>query len=617
MKSTKRRLQELMNTNPTSVNVDELQPIALSYVQCDNGKIALLEGNASLSLDNWVRNNLNYVQNLFEENYALLFRGFSVNYKDDFANFTKHFSPELLEYNEPSTPRSKVSGNVYTSTEYPKEQHIPLHNEHSYTNNWPKKLWFYCAKAAEKGGQTPIVDSRLIYRDMDPKIREEFINKGIMYVRNYSDQLDLSWQHVFQTEDTSEVELFLRKKGVAFEWKSNGVLCTKQKAQVVIDHSVTGEPVWFNQAHLFHVSNLQPEIKDYLINNYGISNIPRNVYFADGTEIPESYLEEIRSVYKKHQLVFDWQVSDVLMLDNEMFAHGRNPFEGSREVLVAMADPTTTEQEKHSRKNSTVDNTRKKTANFFINNTTANQSNEVLKYKLAASYRMMVSEKLDEGGISGHISLRVPDQPENFWVNPFGLLAEEVNLDNLIMVDKKGNIVEGEHPVNVAGFCIHSAIHDNHPDVNCVVHTHSPWGTLFSALNKELLPIDQNCCMFYEDHAIYDEYNGPVNDEEDALRIAKKIKGKSSLILQNHGTITCARTIEEAVIKMVAIERAYRLNILSLDLPNKKLIDPDTARTTRDWIGNEIGLSIEFNALLRKVEKIYPDLFAQKPSTFI
>lgn len=259
-------------------------------------------------------------------------------------------------------------------------------------------------------------------------------------------------------------------------------------------------------------------------------------------------------------------------------------------------------------------NVRNRTALEFSSKFFKMDSVELLKYKLAAAYRIMVTENLDEGGISGHISLKVPDSKDRFWVNPFGLLAEEVTPDNLVMVDSGGTIIEGNYPVNVAGFCIHEAIHRMHPDVECVVHTHSPWGTLFSSTGKQIAAIDQNCCMFFENHVIYDQYNGPVTDESDAQRIAELISGKDVVILKNHGTITCGGDVESAVMRMVSIERAYRLNLMSINLTDVQVVDPDIARFTKEWIANPIGFKIEFDALLRKVERNYPDFLSFRPN---
>ena len=243
----------------------------------------------------------------------------------------------------------------------------------------------------------------------------------------------------------------------------------------------------------------------------------------------------------------------------------------------------------------------------------ANRSNKALKYLLAATYRIMALEKLDEG-ISGHISMRVPGEPNSFWVNPFGMLFEEVTPENIIKVNDDGIVLEGNHPINVAGFCIHSAIHKARKNVDAVVHTHSPLGVVFSATGKQLQAIDQNSCMFFEDHGIYEEYNGPVTEEEDAAKMIKALGNNHTLILKNHGTITAAVEIETAAMLMIAAERAYHVNLNSAHQENVIKVSPEVARKTKSWIANPIGLAVEFEAYLRKAERFYPDLLKYKPS---
>src|SRR5271170_7061347 len=134
-----------------------------------------------------------------------------------------------------------------------------------------------------------------------------------------------------------------------------------------------------------------------------------------------------------------------------------------------------------------------------------------LKVTLAAAYRILARYGLDQG-IAGHISQRVPGAPDYFWVNPFGLQFSQVCADNLALINHHGQLVAGWPVVNYAAFCIHGAIHHGRPDVHCAVHTHSPAGSAFSALNISLEPLDQVCCSFYEDHAVCSEYDGVVLD---------------------------------------------------------------------------------------------------------
>lgn len=111
-----------------------------------------------------------------------------------------------------------------------------------------------------------------------------------------------------------------------------------QICQASARHPRTGEEVWFNQAHLFHVSSLGPDMRDSLLAEFGEANLPRNSYYGDGTRIEDSVLDEIRGVYREEEVAFAWQQADILMLDNMLAAHGRRPFKGPRKVVVGMAE---------------------------------------------------------------------------------------------------------------------------------------------------------------------------------------------------------------------------------------------------------------------------------------
>ena len=299
-----------------------------------------------VDLTTWATSHREFVAASLREHGGILWRGFGLKTPGDFEQFLRSVvCGDLLEYRYGSTPRTRVSGDIYSSTEYPATEHIPLHNEMSYTTSWPMKIGFFCAHPAEEGGETPIADSRLVHSRIPPRIRELFARKGIMYVRNYGRRFDLPWQNVFLTDDRAEVEAHCQRASIEFEWKGDDGLRTRQVCQAVATHPQSGEEVWFNQAHLFHTSNLRPEVRESLLASCREEDLPRNAYFGDGSSIADSLFDDVRDAYQRETVSFPWRRGDVLVLDNMLVAHGRTPFRGARQILVGMAEPHGTEGE--------------------------------------------------------------------------------------------------------------------------------------------------------------------------------------------------------------------------------------------------------------------------------
>lgn len=290
-----------------------------------------------VGLEAWAAGHHDWIEAQLLKHGAILFRGFGVKSVDEFEHFILSLAGELLDYSYRSTPRRLVSGKIYSSTEYPADQWIPQHNEVSYSNNWPLKIWFHCVTPAETRGETPIADSRRVFQRISPQTRDRFAQKKVMYVRNFRPGLGLRWQEVFQTEDKTELAEYCRTSGIQHEWKSDGQLRTKQICQAVAKHPTTGETVWFNQAHLFHVSSLPAATRDSLLSMFKEEDLPRHTFYGDGTPIEAGVLAEIRAAYDAETVLFPWQQGDVLMMDNMLASHGRAPFTGTRKVVVGMA----------------------------------------------------------------------------------------------------------------------------------------------------------------------------------------------------------------------------------------------------------------------------------------
>ncbi|MBD2523669.1 MULTISPECIES: TauD/TfdA family dioxygenase [unclassified Nostoc] len=337
--SPKLSLNELRITKRQGVNVSPAELIKAVPLVAGNSLPLLIQPTVdAVNLVAWAASNRELITNHLFKHGGILFRNFQVKNYLEFEQFIKSVTGELLEYRDRSSPRSPIQGNIYTSTDYPANSSIFLHSELSYAKTWPLKIFFFCIQPAQQGGETPIADTRKLLQRIDGKICDRFSQKGVMYVRNFGDGFGLPWQTVFQTTNPSEVEAFCRSNGIEFEWKEGNRLRTRQVRQAVATHPHTNELVWFNHAAFFHISTLEPSIREPLLAEFPESDLPHNTYYGDGSAIEPAVLDEIRSAYQQEMVIFPWQAGDILMLDNMLTAHGRMPFVGARKIAVGMAE---------------------------------------------------------------------------------------------------------------------------------------------------------------------------------------------------------------------------------------------------------------------------------------
>jgi alpha-ketoglutarate-dependent taurine dioxygenase len=322
--------------SPLKLSVEEL--VKKRLFDSDSRLPLIVEPAANINLTKWASNNPSVIEADLAKHGAILFRGFNVNSAEKLEEFIVAVSGEALKYNERSSPRSQVSGGIYTSTDYPANASIFPHNEQSYNLVFTQKIYFCCILCAAQGGETPVVDCRNIFNRISPKIRERFIERRYMYVRNFREHLGLSWQTAFQTTDKSVVENYCCKNDIEFEWREEDSLRTRQVRRAVAKHPRTGEMVWFNHLTFFHVSTLDPAVRGLLLSQYAEEDLPNNTYYGDGSPIEPSILDELRAAYLAEKVIFKWQEGDVLMLDNMLIAHAREPFLGERKVIVGMAE---------------------------------------------------------------------------------------------------------------------------------------------------------------------------------------------------------------------------------------------------------------------------------------
>ncbi|MET0143284.1 MAG: class II aldolase/adducin family protein [Ilumatobacteraceae bacterium] len=229
--------------------------------------------------------------------------------------------------------------------------------------------------------------------------------------------------------------------------------------------------------------------------------------------------------------------------------------------------------------------------------------------KLAGALRIFGRFGFGEG-VAGHITVRDPEFPDHFWVNPFGLSFRHMTVSDLLLVNHQGEVVVGSAPVNRAAFVIHSAIHQARPDVVAAAHAHSPHGKAFSSLGIPLAPLTQDACMFYDDHRVITEQGGAVVfDVEAGKELAAAFPDGKAAIHQNHGLFTVGETVDEAAFWFISMERSCQAQLMAMAAGQPKEIRPEYATYTASQTGFPLAGWFSFQPLWQEICRTDPDLF--------
>ncbi|MFN8294128.1 MAG: TauD/TfdA family dioxygenase [Chitinophagales bacterium] len=325
------------------------------------------EGETLAQLKQSIAANFKFENELLQHG-AVLFRGFPVNTPAEFEQIAAAIDADLKNDYLGTSPRDKVAGTdyVFTASELPPFYPIMQHCEMSFLPHPPRKLFFYCHIEPQLGGETPICDFRKVYQQLSKEVLQEFETKGVLTVRNYSSINEKSafnlfelkkWNQMFLTEDKKVVEQKCRQNGIEFEWHENDRLKLINRTPAVKAHPVSGEKAWFNHAQVFHLSASafeynhiharQKRLKTLFYKIFTSVLVPikkvtaepdaqsMNMFFGDGTPIPDSYIQHIQETIWNNMSIFSWKKGDVLAIDNFSTSHGRLPYEGAREILVS------------------------------------------------------------------------------------------------------------------------------------------------------------------------------------------------------------------------------------------------------------------------------------------
>jgi len=228
--------------------------------------------------------------------------------------------------------------------------------------------------------------------------------------------------------------------------------------------------------------------------------------------------------------------------------------------------------------------------------------------RLASGFRVFAHFGFDEG-LAGHITLRDPEHPHYFWVNPFGVHFAQMCVSDLLLVNREGEVVQGERPLNTAAFAIHSRLHEARPDVNAAAHSHSMYGKSFSTMGRLLEPITQDSCAFYDNHVLFDDFTGVVLETDEGDRIAEALGDKRAAILKNHGLLTTGETVDAAVWGFLSMDRCCQSQLIAESVGQMERISDEVAELTRNQVGSEPGMWASYQTLY--------DLMLEKDDSFL
>ena len=317
------------------------------------------------SLTRWIQENHAFLNSQLMKHGAILFRNFNIPTAGDFEAVAKAIDPDLKNNYLGTSPRNRRTDYVFSASELPNYYPIPQHCEMSFMDQPPRHLFFYCAVAPEKGGETPLVDFRKVYQQLDPEIREEFMTKGIRNIRNYDgpntrSKLDIwklkRWDQMFLTTDKKEVEKICQEHHMEYHWKPNDRLALINEQEAIRKHPETGEPVWFNHLQVFHVdaahleyrkiAQRQKTLQSHTLRHAlalmtfvkkltnKTENLAMHCTFRDGSKIPAAYVWHLEEVIWHNMVFIQWQQGDVIAIDNLSTSHGRMPYKGPRDIMV-------------------------------------------------------------------------------------------------------------------------------------------------------------------------------------------------------------------------------------------------------------------------------------------
>ena len=303
------------------------------------GQVPILHAGGAADAPRWAGEYRDAVRAVATNHGCVLVRGLALRDAAEAGAVFRQLANGLMSEKEAFAPRQAYPGGAYSSTTWPPNQQMCMHQELSYRLEFPGLMMFACLTAPAAGGVTGVADSPEVLSALPAELAGRFERLGWMLIRNYHEDFGATCAEAFGTEDRDAIERYCRANAIEFEWQPDGGLRTRQRRSAIVHHTRTRQRCWFNQIAFLSEWTMDPEVREYLMDLYGAEGLPFTTRFGDGSPIGADVVQLLNDVYEASTVREPWQAGDLMIVDNIRTAHSREPFEGPREVLAALADP--------------------------------------------------------------------------------------------------------------------------------------------------------------------------------------------------------------------------------------------------------------------------------------
>lgn len=281
----------------------------------------------------WIDDNLTELREMLDDTGVLRLRELGdATAQFDAITSTIVGSP-TLEYHGGATPRTRIDGNVYSSTDFPSRYAIDLHSEMAYATQWPLHLAFCCEQPSETGGATPLASTSEIARRVPDRLADRLREHGVRYRRAFHPMLGADWRHAYDVDDLDQLTAAAQTRGESVEFVDETVTTSWTLPAYLTEGD---DELWFNQMVAFNVATLPADVREDLLLLVGEDGIPKNTLLGDGTPFDDADIEAVRRAVADASVAIPWNAGDLTIVDNRKFAHGRESFTGARDIRVCM-----------------------------------------------------------------------------------------------------------------------------------------------------------------------------------------------------------------------------------------------------------------------------------------